>query len=335
MEGTTSAAPASSPAPSSAPAPSAAPSTPSAAPASSPASSGAPTTPTPGTAAAPTQPVPPTPPEPKRYRYKSGDVEADIEADLVDNLAKKMGLSPEEILKGAQMSRSSYQRWQEAKKLRDEAEKSQAEWKKRYEDPRITAVKAKDASLSDDEAWALVKTQELYERSQMNPDQRALMDERQRREQLEKQAKDREESEKKARLAGETKVEAAKLDRGLTEALQKHQLPKNPAWARAVLDHLAAAARAGEVPDVEGAVLYVKRRVQADDRSRFTAMPDEQLETWLGQDVINRILKRSVEKARGGVQPTVPTPPPAPQTKVPEERVFLSEAEWHAKYRDF
>lgn len=314
------------PAPSSAPAPSAAP-TPSAAPASSPASPAPASTPTPGTAAAPTPP-------PKRYKFKADGIEEEIEADLIDNVAKRLRLTPEEILKGAQMNRSAYQRWQDAAKARKEVEEREKAWQSRYSDPRIAAVKAKDPSLSDDDAWALVKTQELYERSQMNPDQRALMEERQRREALEKQAKERDEGEKKAKTEAETRAEAARLDRGLTEALVKHALPKNPAWARAVLDHLAAAARAGEVPDVEAAALYVKRRAQADDRARLSSMNDEQVEAWLGKALVDRILKRSVDKLRGGVQPAPPVPAPPPVTPTePEGRKFLTEEEWRAKYR--
>lgn len=305
-------------------------STPSAAPAPSPASSPAPAgTPAPGAAAAPTPPAP----APKRYRAKVNGQDKEIDAAHVDAIAEALGLDPQEILKGSAMAQSAYQRWNEAAKLRKEAEEREKAWKSRYEDPRIAQVKAQDPTLSDDEAWALVKTQELYERSQMNPDQRALMDERQRREALEKQAQEREEGEKKAKTEAETKAEAAKLDRALTEALTKHALPKNPAWARAVLDHLAAAARAGEVPDVEAAAMYVKRRAQQDDRTRLASMSDEQIEGWLGKDLVDRILKRSVEKVRAGVQPSAQPNPPPVAPKEPLERPMLSEDEWRAKYR--
>jgi hypothetical protein len=321
------AAPAASAAPSS-PAPSSAPSggsSPSAAPAPSPASPPAPAgSPAPATAAAP------TPPQIKRYKAKVNGQDREIDATHVDALASALGLDPQEILKGSAMAQSAYQRWQEAAKLRKEAEEREKAWKSRYEDPRVSEVKRRDPTLSDDEAWALVKTQELYERSQMNPDQRALAEERQRREQLERQAKEREEGEKKAKIAAETKAEAQKLDRSLTEALQKHALPKNPAWARAVLDHLAAAARAGAVPDVEGAVLFVKRRVQADDQSRLAALPDEALESWLGPAIIDRILKRSVEKVRAPVPAGAPPPPPKVEPKPEEGRKYLTVDEWRA-----
>lgn len=322
-----SSAPSSAP---SAPAPSAAP-PPSAAPATPPASPAPASTPAPGAAATPAAPKPP---EPRRYKVKANGEDREIDAAHVDALAEALGLDPQEILKGSAMARSAYQRWQEAAKLRKEAEEFQAAQKKRYGDPRIAAIKAKDPGLTDEDAWSLLRVQEMYERSQMNPDQRALMEERQKREALERQAKEREESTKKAQTEAETRAEAQKLDRSLTEAMQKHALPKNPAWARAVLDHLAAAARAGEVPDVEAAALYVKRQAQADDRARLSALDDAGVEAWLGRDLVSRVLKHSVEKARAGnLQPTPAPAPPPVAPKEPAERPMLTEDEWRAKYR--
>ena len=322
-------------APAAAPASSPAPSTPSAAPASPPAPS---STPAPAPAVTSATPAPEagkataTPPPPKRYRAKVNGEDREIDAAHVDALAQAFGISPDEVLQGGRMTESSFRRWEEAAKIRKEAERREAEQKKRFEDPRITEIKAKEPGISDEDAWALLRVQELYEKSQMNPDQRALAEERSKREALEKQAKEREEEAKQAKLAAETKSAAAKVDREATEAMQKHGMPKDPKWARAVFDHLAAMIRAGAEPDVEAAVLHVKRLVQADDRSRLAALSDEQLEGWLGKAIVDRVLRRSVAKVNGG-GPTPPTPPPAPAPKEAETVIYDAD-EWRRRYRD-
>lgn len=278
----------------------------------------------------PGEATPSAPPRPKTHRFKVNGQEREIEAAHVEALSQAFGMPPEEILKLTGMAQSSYDRWREAAKLRKEAEEQAAALKKRYEDPRVAAVKQQNPGLSDDDAWALAKVQEMYEREQMNPDQRALAEERAKREALERKDKERDETEKKAREQAETKAEAGKLDRELTDAITKHGLPKNPAWARQVLEHMAAVVRAGGVPDVEGSTIVVKQRIQRDDRARLAAMSDEQLEGWIGKDITDRILKRSVEKVRGpGPATVVPAVTPAP---TPEGRKFLSEEEWRAKY---
>ncbi len=322
------AAPTTPSAPSSAPAstPSAAPaSTPSAAPATSPAPPGT----TPASAPVPAA----APPPPKRYKTKIDGQEREIDAAHVDALSEALGLAPDEILKGAGMSRSAFARWQEAAKLRKEAEELQAAQKKRYEDPRIAEIRQQNPGISDEDAWALHRVQEMYTLERMNPDQRALAEERTKREALEKQAKEREQAAKKAETEAQTKAASVRVDRELTEALTKHALPKNPAWARAALDHMAAAIRAGEEPDVEASVLYVKRMVQADDQSRLAALPDEVLEGWLGKALIDRILKRSVEKLKGGAAPgTTPPTPPTPIEEPPKTRFTTDVDEWRKKW---
>lgn len=315
----------------SAPATSAAPS-PSAAPAPSPASPAPATTPAPATAAGTTPaPTPAQTAAAKRYKARINGEDREIEADIVDRYAQAFGLDPREALKAAQMNVSAYQRWQEAAKLRKEVEEREAASKKRYEDPRVAEIKARNPGMDDEDAYALARVIQLKEREEMSPELRALQDERSKREALERQMKDREEQGKKTELEQSTKAEAVKLDREITEAFTKHQMPRVPAVARAVLDHMAAMARAGEVPDVEAATLFVKRRVQSDDVSRLGAMSDEQIEAWLGKPLIDRILKRSIEKVRGPQGNGAP--PPTPKPTNPPERKTLTEEEWRAKYR--
>ena len=317
-----SAAPAAAPS-SSAPAPS---STPSAAPATSPAPSGAPASaPAPGTAA------PSAAPEPKLYRVKVYGEEREIPAEHVDILAERLGVDPQEILKGGGLLSAGHKRLQEAAKLRKEWEEQEKARKARYEDPRVTQIKQQNPGMDDEDAYALARVLALKEREEMSPELRALADEKAKREALEKQLREREETGKKAEVEAQTKAEAAKIERGLIEAVTKHGLGKSTATARAVLQHMETMARAGEVVDVEAAALFVKRRLQADDVERLGAMSDEQIETWLGKPLIDRILKRSVDKLR---QPgaVVPPPPPTPKPPAEEGRKYVTEAEWRERH---
>jgi hypothetical protein len=319
-------------------APAAAPSSsPASAPAASPAPSSTPSTPAPASAT-PTpgdgQPAAAPPaPAPKVYRRKINGRDVEVPATIsIEEAAKLYGMTADDYLRGPDLMRAAYAKFEEASKTRKEAEAREAAWKKRYEDPRITALRQQDPSMTEEDAWALVKTQELYERSQQTPEQRAFADERRRREELEAKLKGQEESQKKAQAEAETKAYAGQFEKQIISALNETKLPRNPLVGRMIIEKMQTMAKAGAIPDAKAAAASVAASLRVDTQSMLTAMEPAALTAFLGPQVVQAILQHEVAKARGnGAQP--PKPPPVPEPTKPEAPRFLSVDEWRAQYR--
>lgn len=302
----TAAAPAaasSSPAPSSAPSPAPA--------ADASPVAGAPSTPTSGSTPAA---APAPKPEPRRHKLKiDGE---DLEVD------------EEELKRGYQRSAAAAKRFEEAARRAKELEAKEAALKKRLEDPRVLQA-AQQWGIPPEDAAAVLRAQELMEREQMDPAQRALMEERQRREEAERKIKEHEEQQGKAKLDAETQAEIGKLNREVIEAADKLGLPKSPRLGRMMLQHMHTMAQAGMAPDAHESARFVMDSLKTEVPHLIGGMGDEQIVSFLGKPVIDRILAWSVARARGQA-PATPAPAPTPQGE-PQRRPLTIE-EWRAKH---
>lgn len=286
--------------------------------------------------AAPVAAEPPKPAAPaplRTFKRTINGQAVEIPAEHVEALAKVYGMEPQDLLRGPDLMRAAYAKHEEVAKARKEFERAQAEAKKRFEDPRITQIKAENPDFSDEDAWALLRTRELYERTQQTPEQRALAEERKKREALEARLKSEEEGKRAAQSEAETKAAVERFQREVPEAAAKYNLPRSPTWGRAMLDHMASMARQGRPIDAMEAAAFVKTQVQATDRARFTEMEPAAVVEWLGQDVVKRILTHEVQRVKGGGAAPAPTPAnPAPPSPKPAGAVLLSPEEWRKKF---
>jgi hypothetical protein len=322
----------------------AAPAAPAAAPSSSPASapapssapSSTPSTPAPASATpTPSDGQPAAPPTlaPKVYRRKINGRDVEVPATIsIEEAAKLYGMTADDYLRGPDLMRAAYAKFEDAAKARKEAEAQAAQYRKRYEDPRVSALRQQDPSMTEEDAWALVRTQELYDRAQQTPEQRAFADEKRRREELEAKLKGQEESQRKAQAEAETKAYAGQFEKQIITALNETKLPRNPLVGRMIIEKMQTMAKAGAIPDARAAAASVAASLRGDTQSMLTAMEPAALTAFLGPQVVQAILQHEVEKARGnGVQP--PRPPPVPEPAAPEKPNYLSPQEWQKLYR--
>lgn len=118
--------------------------------------------------------------------------------------------------------------------------------------------------------------------------------------------KDQRENEQKSLKQKEMEVMQERYyqeyDNKISAALETAQLPKSPYVVNKIGQYLYDAAKMGYKIDVEDVVPIVQEEIQQDIKEMFGAMPDEVLDSLLGNDVYNRMRKRRVSKAK----------PPAP-----------------------
>lgn len=256
-------------------------------------------------------------PEPRRFKVKIDGSEQEVDE--------------EELLRGYQRSTAAARRLEEAAKARKELEAREAALKKRFEDPRVLKA-AQEWGLEPEDAAAVLRARELFEETQLTPEQRALQDERKRREEAERKAKEYEEQQTRAKLDAETQAEIGKLNREVLEAADKAGLPKSPRLGRMMLQHMRTMADAGQTPDAHESARFVMDSLRTEVPHLIGGMNDEQIVGFLGKPVIDRILAWSVARAKG----QAPAPAPAPEVKPDAERPrpsFLSVEEWRKQYR--
>lgn len=302
-------APTSTPAAAPSPAPSSAPDT-SSAPSPAPSEG---TSPSPSSAGAP--PAPKPAPEPKRYKVKVDGQEMDV--------------PEEELLRGYQTRAAAAKRFEEFAKAKKAFEEQQAATKKRLEDPRIVAA-AQEWGVEPEEAAAILRVQDLVKREQMSPEARALADERKRREDLERKFKEAEEAKSQEQQQREVSVHMERLNKEIVEAAKDVGLPANPEVGRLMLGHMQTLAKAGLPFDAKESARYAMESARSISQTFLKGMNDEQLESFLTKPVIDRILARSVQRAKGQVGAVPQAAPPAP-TPEPAQRRPLTIEEWRAK----
>lgn len=263
--------------------------------------------------------TPPTPKAepPRRFKVKIDGDEREVEE--------------EELLRGYQTSRAAAKRMEEAAKLRKEAEAQAKALKARHEAPEVKAIMAEYALEDPEDAIAILRARKLVEREQMSPEQRALADERRRREETERKLAEREKAEAQAKQEAETRAEIQRINVEIPEAAAKVGLPKSPRAGKLMIDHMLRMINAGEVGDAHEAARYAMDVIRAEHRDLTAAMDDAQLEAYLGKEAVARILKRSVEKARGQVQADPNPPPPPPPAERPRSSA-LSPEEWRKRF---
>lgn len=264
-------------------------------------------------------PKPAAPPPPRRLKVKVDGEETEVDEA--------------ELLRGYQTSRAAAKRMEEVARQRKEVEAAQRALKARLEAPEVKAIMAEMGLDDPEDAIAILRARKLVEREQMSPEQRALADERRRREEAERKYFEKEKAETKARTDAETRAEIQRINIEIPEAAAKVGLPKSPRAGQLVIGHMLKMIEAGEVANAHEAARYAMDVIRAEHRDLTASMDDAQLEAYLGKETVARILKRSVERARGQVAAD-PNPPPGPAVAGEKPRTGpLSVDEWRARFR--
>jgi hypothetical protein len=125
-----------------------------------------------------------------------------------------------------------------------------------------------------------------------------------------KEERDREKSEReekeKMRL---TEQEFERLDTQMSQALEKHKFPKNPAIIKRMADYLMVGLEAKKDISVEDIIPLIKEDLKNDYRDILNSFPsDEDLEEYIGKEFVDRIRRKNIAKAKKGASnPAVKT----------------------------
>jgi hypothetical protein len=269
----------------------------------------------PGDASEPvaTPPVTPPPkeaaPPPKRtLKAKVYGEERELSADAVEGLAKELGIPPEFVLRNLQTSAAAQKRMQEV------AEKEKA-WEARTAKFKADpwAMMKEEAGLDPDQA-AVERVRKLMEQEAMSPEQRAVAEYQRKNAEMEAKLKAIEEERTQGAQKAETDRVIATLNTAIPAAAEAAGLPRSPAVGRMMVEFMLSQARAGVDVNPEDAAQYARENVQGWTGEVLKSMNEEQIITFLGPEVVKKILTHSVNKVRG----TQAAPAVVPATTSPK-----------------
>jgi hypothetical protein len=157
--------------------------------------------------------------------------------------------------------------------------------------------------------------EEEIENSKKSPEQLAL---EKAQEEL-KTLKEQREQEKKDAEAKENEALTARYveqyDNEITAALEGNRIPKTPQAVKKLADYMEVAIGANKDVSFNDLIPIVREELIADYQNHLDALPDDELESYIGKKTIDRIRKRNVAKAKQAASnPAVKAPTKLPNT---------------------
>lgn len=220
----------------------------------------------------------------KKYKLKVDKDEEEVEFDPHND---------EEVKKLLQKGKSSDKRFQEAADVRKAALEFIDELKKNpravLSNPNIGIdVKKFAEQILNDELLELEKSPEQKEKEKLT----------QELEDLKKQAKDRDEQVKNSEMQRLQLEHERRLESEITAALDIGGLPKTPRTVRIMADYMMIALQNGIDLSPQDIAPIVKDMTQKEFKEVVNSLSDDQIEDFLGKEVIARLRKKNVAKAK-------------------------------------
>lgn len=139
------------------------------------------------------------------------------------------------------------------------------------------------------------------ENSKKSPEQRKLEEAQEELRAL-KEAREQEKAQRdeneKTRL---TEQEFERLDIQMSQALEKHNFPKNPAIIKRMAEYLIVGLDAKKDLSVEDIIPLIKEDLKNDYRDILNSFPsDDDLEDYIGKEFVDRIRRKNIAKAKKG-----------------------------------
>lgn len=224
----------------------------------------------------------------KKYKIKVDKNEEEIEFDS-DN--------EEEVKKHLQKSRASDKRFQEAAEVRKAAMQFIEELKKNprkvLSDPNINVDLKKFAEeIINEHIQELEKSPEQREREQLT----------QELERLKNEAKDREENLKKSEFERLQAQQERELTTQIESALDVGGIPKHPRTVKAMAEMMIIALQNDIDLTPQDIAPIIKNNTMTEFKEIIQALSDDQLEDFLGKEILGRLTKKRVAKAKSAVQ---------------------------------
>lgn len=242
--------------------------------------------------------------EAKKAAEKIGAKKVDDDKYTIKVDGEKLELTKDEMIKYAQLGKAGQKKMQEAAELRKQV------------DMLIDALRKDPMSVLSDPAIGLdpvklaqeVLAKQLEEEAK-SPEQREQERMKAELEALRKEKQEIEERRKEeARQAQMQKYENEISDQ-IIKIMEAGKLPNTPRYLRTVADIMLTAVENDLKISPEQAATIAREEVMNDNKKLYENMDDQELEDFLGQEVIKRIRKNSVKK----VQVAKSAPPSKPQ----------------------
>lgn len=188
----------------------------------------------------------------------------------------------------------------------------------------------REAGLDPDELTAkymedrLKEFEKSPEQKQLEDLQRQVQQEKERREALEREKFEGEQ----ARIQESYMRD---MDDQITTALSSAQLPKSPYVVKRIAEYLSIGLEQGKQLSVKDVVPLVEKSIRKEIQEMFEVFPEDVIETFLGDNVLNKMKKKRLSKMKevqsaSGVKQTGQAEIAKHQAKeAPKQRVSLAE----------
>lgn len=122
-----------------------------------------------------------------------------------------------------------------------------------------------------------------------------------------KEAQEQDKEERKAReFERLQEQEFTRYEDLMVKALDGSKLPKSPYVVKKIADYMLLGLQAGHDVTPQDVLPLVEQEMHSDLKEMFAAMPEDVIEALVGKDVITRIRKKNIAKAKGANTPPVP-----------------------------
>ncbi len=149
-------------------------------------------------------------------------------------------------------------------------------------------VKALAAQLIEEEMQNAAMTPEQRERAELQAKLKAMEEERRK----EREERDKSETE---RL---TQQEYERIDTKMTAAISSAGIPKSPYVVKKIAQYMVDGLSHGVNLEPEDVIGLVKEEVQNDIQELIKALGEDQVESFIGKDIFDKVRKRNVAKAK-------------------------------------
>lgn len=220
----------------------------------------------------------------KKFKIKVDKAEEELELDL-DN--------EEEVKKHLQMSRAAQKRMSEAAEIRKAAMDFIEELKKNprkvLSDPNIGVDLKKFAEeIINEQIQEMEKSPEQREREALTAEL----------ERLKKEAKEKEEFAKKAEFERLQLEQEQQLSSQIETALDVGGLPKHPRTVKAMAEMMMIALQNNIDLSPMDIAPIVKNNTMSEFKEIISSLSDDQIEDFLGKEILGRLQKKRVAKAK-------------------------------------
>lgn len=100
----------------------------------------------------------------------------------------------------------------------------------------------------------------------------------------------------------------------LLKALETNAIPKSSQAIKKFADYMETAIGANKDVSINDLVPLVQEELRSDLKGHLDALPDDQLEDFIGKDIINRLRKKNVAKVKAAQNPALKGSTRAPST---------------------